>query len=120
MILQIKLRGLLSYLQQAQQGYWGVLQGRMQSLSSSVHNLPTQHPHDAADESQQPAEASGLGRSWVQSMFSRDPATRRVPSARARRGASDSGILGLFCSFEIHYYSLLNKMVFYAISKGRT
>ena len=77
MILQIKLRGLLSYLQQAQQGYWGVLQGRMQSLSSSVHNLRTQHPHDAADESQQPAEASGLGRSWVQIMFSRDPATRR-------------------------------------------
>lgn len=89
----IKLRGLLSYLQQVQQGYWGILQGRRQSLSSSMHNIPTQQPHDAADESQQPAEASGLGRSWVQSMFSRDPATRRVPSARARRGASDNGVL---------------------------
>lgn len=89
----IKLRGLLCYLQQVRQDYYGILQGRMQSLSSSVHNLPTQQPHDAADETQQPAEASGLGRSWVQSMFSRDPATRRPPAARVQRGASDSGVL---------------------------
>ncbi|GLJ48583.1 hypothetical protein SUGI_1024890 [Cryptomeria japonica] len=84
----IKLRGLLSYMQQVRQGYWGILPGHSQLLSSGKH---TQQSQDSVDESQQPAEASGLGRSWVQSMFSRDPSIRGNAAGRGQRGASNSG-----------------------------
>eukprot|EP01018_Ginkgo_biloba_P036033 Gb_36258 [translate_table: standard] len=89
----IKLRGLLSYLQQVRQGYWGILPGRVQTSSSYGHGIHSHQPQDAADESQQPAEAAGVGRSWVQSMFSRYPATRGIPPGRTRRGESDIGVL---------------------------
>ncbi|GAV78180.1 WD40 domain-containing protein/DENN domain-containing protein/dDENN domain-containing protein/uDENN domain-containing protein/SBF2 domain-containing protein [Cephalotus follicularis] len=83
----IKLRGFLSHLQQIRIGYWGISSVKAQSMSS--HGLPSPHPKDATDQSQQPAEASGVGRSWVQSMFSRD--TRANSFGRVRRWTSDTG-----------------------------
>ncbi|KAK1307831.1 U-box domain-containing protein 72 [Acorus calamus] len=46
--------------------------------------------HEAADDGQQPAEASGVGRSWVQSMFSRDITSRTNSFSRVRKWTSDS------------------------------
>ncbi|XP_058073916.1 DENN domain and WD repeat-containing protein SCD1 isoform X2 [Magnolia sinica] len=76
----IKLRGLLSLIQQRRLNYWGTSFGKSQSFSS--YGLPSPRSQDAADESQQPAEASGVGRSWVQSMFSRErtDSFSRVPA----------------------------------------
>ncbi|KAF5730372.1 putative F-box and wd40 domain protein [Tripterygium wilfordii] len=73
----IKLRGFLSHIQQLRIGYWGISSVKAQFLSS--HGLPSPHPKDATDDNHQHAEASGIGRSWVQSMFSRE----RVASSRA-------------------------------------
>ncbi|KAK9114844.1 hypothetical protein Syun_021641 [Stephania yunnanensis] len=70
----IKLRGVLSHVQQLRIGYWGI--SSVKPHSASLHGLPSPHSQDTADESQQPPEASGIGRSWVQSMFSRDTAAR--------------------------------------------
>ncbi|XP_021905476.1 DENN domain and WD repeat-containing protein SCD1 [Carica papaya] len=84
----IMLRGFLSHIQQLRIGYWGISSVKQQSVSS--HGLTSPHPKDASDENKQPAEASGIGRSWVQSMFSRD--TSRTNSfGRVRRWTSDSG-----------------------------
>ncbi|KAF8670993.1 hypothetical protein HU200_050269 [Digitaria exilis] len=70
----IKLRALLTHLQQLRIGYWGVATGKSQPLQS--YGMASPHAIDVSDESQQPAEASGLGRSWVHSMFSRDRSLR--------------------------------------------
>ncbi|XP_075661445.1 DENN domain and WD repeat-containing protein SCD1-like isoform X1 [Castanea sativa] len=85
----IKLRGFLSHIQQLRVGYWGVTSIKAQSMSSP--GLPSPRSKDATDEYQQPAEASGVGRNWVQSMFSRDTATRSNSFSRVRKWASDSG-----------------------------
>ncbi|KAG8379360.1 hypothetical protein BUALT_Bualt07G0080500 [Buddleja alternifolia] len=69
----IKLRGYLSHIRQISIGYWGIYSGKSQSTSS--YGLPSPRPQDAGDNSQQSSEASIVGRSWVQSMFSRDRAT---------------------------------------------
>ncbi|KAF8399144.1 hypothetical protein HHK36_015009 [Tetracentron sinense] len=87
----IKLRGLLSHIQQLRISYWGVSSVKVQSVSS--YGLPSPRPQDATDDSQQPAEASGVGRSWVQSMFSRDTTSRANSFSRVRRWTSDSGTL---------------------------
>ncbi|CAA6666159.1 unnamed protein product [Spirodela intermedia] len=78
----IKLRGLLSHIQQLRIGYWGFSAGKVQSILS--YGLPSPRPQDATDESQQTTEASGVGRSWVQSMFSRDAASRINSLSRAQ------------------------------------
>ncbi|KAK4567754.1 hypothetical protein RGQ29_003497 [Quercus rubra] len=85
----IKLRGFLSHIQQLRVGYWGVTSIKAQSMSSL--GLPSPRSKDAIDEYQQPAEASGVGRNWVQSMFSRDTATRSNSFSRVRKWASDGG-----------------------------
>ncbi|KAM7266773.1 hypothetical protein ACFE04_008939 [Oxalis oulophora] len=77
----IKLRGFLSHVQQIRFGYWGFSSIKAQSLAG--YGLSSPHPKDANDESRQPAEASG--RSWVQSMFSRD----RNSFSRVRKWTSD-------------------------------
>ncbi|XP_040372222.1 DENN domain and WD repeat-containing protein SCD1 isoform X5 [Rosa chinensis] len=84
----IKLRGLLSHVQQLRIGYWGISSFKAQSMS---HGLASPRSKDAAVESQQPAEASGVGRSWVQSMFSRDNSTRLNSFSRVRKWTSDGG-----------------------------
>lgn len=81
----IKLRGFLSHIQQLRNGYWGITSMKTQSLSSLA--LPSPHTKDAKDEHQQPAEATG--RSWVQSMFSRDTTSRSSSFSRVRRWTSD-------------------------------
>ncbi|OAY59212.1 DENN domain and WD repeat-containing protein SCD1 isoform X1 [Manihot esculenta] len=82
----IKLRGFLSHIQ-LRIGYWGTSLVKAQSMSS--HGLSSPRLLDVTDENQQPAEASGVGRSWVQSMFSRD--SSRVNSfARVQRWTSES------------------------------
>ncbi|PIA39685.1 hypothetical protein AQUCO_02600255v1 [Aquilegia coerulea] len=87
----IKLRGFLSHIQQLRIGYWGISSVKIPSASS--YGLPSPRSLDAADEDQQPAEASGIGRSWVQSMFSRDTASRANSFSRVRRWTSDNGTI---------------------------
>ncbi|KAJ6375756.1 hypothetical protein OIU77_000675, partial [Salix suchowensis] len=50
------------------------------------HGLSSPRPKDSMDENQQPAEASVIGRSWVQSMFSRD-SSRATSFGRVHKGA---------------------------------
>ncbi|XP_020600152.1 DENN domain and WD repeat-containing protein SCD1 isoform X2 [Phalaenopsis equestris] len=83
----IKLRGFLSHIHQLRVGYWGLSVWKSQAPS---YGLPSPRPHDSYDESQQQGEGSGVGRSWVQSMFSRDRSLRANSFARVRKWASDS------------------------------
>ncbi|XP_076910071.1 DENN domain and WD repeat-containing protein SCD1-like isoform X2 [Bidens hawaiensis] len=93
----IKLRGHMSHIQQLCVGYWGTYSVKSQSLSSSL-GLPSPRPQDVTIDNQQPAEASG--RSWVQSMFSRETTTLRANSfTRVRKWTTDqanseSGVTG--------------------------
>lgn len=70
----IKLRGYMSHIQQLCVGYWGVYSvkagGSVASLALASPRPQGQDVSSLATDNQQPAEASG--RSWVQSMFSRD------------------------------------------------
>ncbi|KAI3463765.1 hypothetical protein Pfo_020428 [Paulownia fortunei] len=84
----IKIRGFLSHIRQICIGYWGIYSGKSQSVST--FGLPSPRPQDAVDSTQQSSEASGVGRSWVQSMFSRD---RASSFSRVRNWTSDSGNL---------------------------
>ncbi|KAL0917829.1 hypothetical protein M5K25_012924 [Dendrobium thyrsiflorum] len=83
----IKIRGFLSHIHQLRVGYWGLSVWKSQAPS---YGLPSPRPQDTYDESQQQAEGSGVGRSWVQSMFSRDRSIRANSFARVRKWASDS------------------------------
>ncbi|KAM0864365.1 hypothetical protein ACQ4PT_043966 [Festuca glaucescens] len=90
----IKLRALLTHLQQLRVGYWGVPVGKSQPLPS--YSMASPRALDISDESEQPAEASVLGRSWVHSMFSRDRSLRASsfnrasdPKAGATAGKTD-------------------------------
>lgn len=85
----IKLRGFLSHIQQVRIGYWGNSSIKAPSVSSQ--GLPSPSPKDAANEKYQPAEASGVGRSWVQSMFSKENAPRANSFGHVRRWTSDGG-----------------------------
>ncbi|CAK7349759.1 unnamed protein product [Dovyalis caffra] len=82
----IKLRGFLSHIQQIRISYWGISSVKAQSMLSP--GLSSPRPKDSMDENHQPAEASVIGRSWVQSMFSRD-SSRANSFSRVRKGASD-------------------------------
>lgn len=88
-LLQIKLRGFLSHTQQLRVAYWGITSIKAQSTSSL--GLPSPRSKDAADENQPPTEASGVGRNWVQSMFSRDTASKSNSFSRVRRWGADAG-----------------------------
>ncbi|XP_027344371.1 DENN domain and WD repeat-containing protein SCD1 isoform X4 [Abrus precatorius] len=85
----IKIRGFLSHIEQLRNGYWGITSMKVQSMLS--HALPSPHSKDAKDENQQPTEATGVGRSWVQSMFSRNTTSRSSSFSRVRRWTSDGG-----------------------------
>lgn len=81
----------MSHVQQLRVGYWGASSFKQQSISSG---LPSPRPKaDASDETQQPSEASG--RSWVQSMFSRDTASRANSFSRVRKWVSDNASSGM-------------------------
>lgn len=69
----IKLRALLSHIQLLRVGYWGISTGKSRSSSYSLNSPSSQ---DASSENQQPTESSAVGRSWVQSMFSRNRSIR--------------------------------------------
>ncbi|KAI5328707.1 hypothetical protein L3X38_028104 [Prunus dulcis] len=63
-----------------------------ESLLSSLmlsHGLASPHSKDTTVENQQPAEASGVARSWVQSMFSRDTASKSTSFSGVRKWTSD-------------------------------
>ncbi|KAK8968559.1 hypothetical protein KSP40_PGU000267 [Platanthera guangdongensis] len=83
----IKLRGFLSYIQQLRVGYWGL--SAWKSYAPSF-GLPSPRSQDASVENQPQDEASGVGRSWVQSMFSRDRSIRANSFARVHKWASDT------------------------------
>lgn len=111
-LFQIQIRGFLSHIQQVRIGYWGLSSFKAQSTLS--HGLPSPRPKDAINEDQQPAEATGVGRSWVQSMFSRGPSTRNSFS-RVRRWTSDSGSSGMcFINFRFALLSII-KIYLYII-----
>ncbi|KAL1554784.1 Scytalone dehydratase [Salvia divinorum] len=82
----ITIRGFLSHIRQICIGYWGIYAGKTQSVSS--FGLPSPRPQDAGDSTEQSSEASGDGRSWVQSMFSREKASS---FSRVRKWTSDGG-----------------------------
>ncbi|KAJ6888427.1 hypothetical protein NC652_029479 [Populus alba x Populus x berolinensis] len=82
----IKLRGFLSHIQQIRISYWGISSLKAQSML--CHGLSSPLPKDSMDENQQPAEASVIGRSWVQSMFSRD-SSRANSFGQVRKGSSN-------------------------------
>ncbi|KAI5382926.1 Scytalone dehydratase, variant 3 [Lathyrus oleraceus] len=85
----IKIRGFLSHIQQLRNGYWGFTSMKAQSVSSLA--LPSPLSKNAKDEDQQPTEATGVGRNWVQSMFSRNTTSRSSSFSRVRRWTSDGG-----------------------------
>ncbi|EPS64327.1 hypothetical protein M569_10454 [Genlisea aurea] len=72
----IKLRGYLSHIRQTCVGYWGIHGGKSQAVSFGLPSPRSQ----SASNNQQGSEVSGVGRSWVQSMFSRDSSFSRVGS----------------------------------------
>lgn len=74
----------------------------------SSQGLPSPSPKDAANEKYQPAEASGVGRSWVQSMFSKDNASRANSFGRVRKWTSDSGASGLHSTCFWHSNYVIN------------
>ncbi|XP_042042708.1 DENN domain and WD repeat-containing protein SCD1-like isoform X1 [Salvia splendens] len=79
----INLRGYLSHIRQTCIGYWGIHGGKSQFVS--CYGLPALDPLESPSTGEQGSEASGVGRSWVQSMFSRERAisfTRSVPTLR--------------------------------------
>ncbi|KAK9668772.1 hypothetical protein RND81_13G085700 [Saponaria officinalis] len=80
----IQLRGYLSHIHQLRFSYWGIAASKAQSLAS--YGLQSPLPLDGASDIQQPAEAASVGRSWVQSMFSRDSSLRAHSFARVRSG----------------------------------
>ncbi|KAL8487994.1 hypothetical protein ACS0TY_024319 [Phlomoides rotata] len=81
----INLRGFLSHIRQTCIGYWGIYAGKPQSVSS--YGLPSPNPQDSANHTEESSEASGVGRSWVQSMFSRDRAVSFTRSASKVSGS---------------------------------
>ncbi|KAL4573685.1 hypothetical protein LXL04_020500 [Taraxacum kok-saghyz] len=86
----IKLRGYMSHIQQLCVGYWGIYSVKSGSLALASPSPRPQDTISTTTDNQQPAEASG--RSWVQSMFSRDTTTLRANSfTRIRNSSSDQG-----------------------------
>ncbi|KAL2934077.1 DENN domain and WD repeat-containing protein SCD1, partial [Bienertia sinuspersici] len=81
----IQLRGFLSHIHQLRFAYWGIAATKVQSLSS--YGMQSALPQDGVHDSQQTTEASS-GRSWVQSMFSRDTSLRAQSFTRVRSGLS--------------------------------
>lgn len=91
-LIQIKIRGFLSHIQQLHNGYWGITSMKAQSVLLLA--LPSPHSKDTKDENQQPSEATGVGRNWVQSMFSRNKTTRSSSFSHVHRWTSDGGNSG--------------------------
>lgn len=79
----------MSHIQQLRNGYWGFTSTKAQSALALA--LPSPHSKNAKDEDQQPTEGTGVGRSWVQSMFSRNTTSRSSSFSRVRRWTSDGG-----------------------------
>jgi len=106
-LIQIKIRGFLSHIQQLRNGYWGFTSTKAQSALSLA--LPSPHSKNAKDEDQQPTEGTGVGRSWVQSMFSRNTTSRSSSFSRVRKWTSDGGNSGTCYSiiYKCNYVSLI-------------
>ncbi|KAL0355224.1 UNVERIFIED_CONTAM: DENN domain and WD repeat-containing protein SCD1, partial [Sesamum radiatum] len=80
----INLRGFLSHTRQTSIGYWGIYVAKSHSVSS--YGLPPLSPKDTTNNTQEASEESGVGRSWVHSMFSRNRAV-----SFSRGGAKEIG-----------------------------
>ncbi|KAH1135948.1 hypothetical protein GYH30_013576 [Glycine max] len=63
----------------------------MKAQSVLLLALPSPHSKDTKDENQQPSEATGVGRNWLQSMFSRNKTTRSSSFSHVHRWTSDGG-----------------------------
>ncbi|KAH9556185.1 hypothetical protein CY35_07G012700 [Sphagnum magellanicum] len=85
----IKLRGLLSLMKQVGEGYWGLLPE--QAVAVHAQQQQQQLDQSRSDVNHQPSsEAAGIGRSWVQSMFSRDRAVQTHSATAGRPRGSQS------------------------------
>ncbi|GMH14090.1 hypothetical protein Nepgr_015931 [Nepenthes gracilis] len=82
----IQLRGHLCHIHQLQVGYWGI--STLKAQPSLSHGLQSPHSQDTTNDIQ-PTEASG--RSWVQSMFSRDTTSRTNSFSRMRKWTAEGG-----------------------------
>jgi hypothetical protein len=71
--LQVKLRGILAHLELLKEEYWGASPAGAQR-ATTVSSLQSQAQDGSKSIPPSPSEAAGIGRSWVQSMFSRDRA----------------------------------------------
>ncbi|KAL0318821.1 UNVERIFIED_CONTAM: DENN domain and WD repeat-containing protein SCD1, partial [Sesamum angustifolium] len=80
----INLRGFLSHTRQTCIGYWGIHVAKSHSVSS--YGLPPPSPKDTTNNTQESSEETGVGRSWVHSMFSRNRAV-----SFGRGGAKEIG-----------------------------
>lgn len=76
----------------------------MKSQSASSYGLASPRPQDGGSEVQLPSEASGVGRSWVQSMFSRDNSLRANSFSRVRKWTSDIGNFFEFMEFDCNTF----------------
>ena len=76
----------MSHIHQLRFAYWGTAASKGQLLSS--YGGQSIHLQDTAHDSQPTTEASSVGRSWVQSMFSRDTSIRAQSFTRVRSGLS--------------------------------
>lgn len=110
-LFQIQLRGFLSHIQQLRIGYWGL--SSIKGQSSLSNGMPSPLSKDATNDDQQPAEASGIGRSWVQSMFSREASSRSHSFSRVRKWTSDGGASAMsFINFGFLQTVLFNSSPF--------
>lgn len=77
----------------------------------SSHGLTSPRSKDGIDDNQQPAEASGVGRSWVQSMFSRDTASRSSSFSRVRKWTSEGGSdADVWCLYHYGLYMIYSPL----------
>lgn len=104
MFVQIGLRGLLALMRYAGEGYWGLLPEQAMQLHTQQQQQNIDQSAD--DESNQPSsETTGAGRSWVQSMFSRDKNAINQ-SGGGGRTRGNQPALGMFLMMRWQFLSM--------------
>ncbi|BBN12485.1 protein MpSCD [Marchantia polymorpha subsp. ruderalis] len=84
----IKLRGILAHLELLSQRYWGTTPTPAPAVTPQPNAEVKEE--DRVDSIVPPSETAGIGRSWVQSMFSREKSLRAVHSRNGRELTSGS------------------------------
>lgn len=96
-------------MKQVGEGYWGLLPE--QAVAVHAQQQQQQLDQSRSDVNHQPSsEAAGIGRSWVQSMFSRDRAVQ-THSATAGRPRGSQSVLGFWLTHFSPYPVLLSTIM---------